>query len=453
MRRVAVHLPENCQREKILGSIPCQLDHSGVSQRPWLADKHPTMPEGSLTKTNEVNQNALLVWYPDPEALLEAWSRDLALGALFVPTVTPYDEGDRVRVVIELPFCEGSVDVYGEVVGAITAEMAITGATAGISVRTDLPISELRDRMEALTGLILPETAEDSPLGRDRAPRYPAETAVTIEADGRNYKARSVDLSYNGMLALLDGIDLGEDKEVAVALKHPRNGQALMVSGKIARQTRCDHGIMAIGIRFNYGFDDVDRVTKFIDDLRGFSRARKLTSITGALRDSQLEVVLETFSSVSNQGTLLLSRGSDQGRIGYSESEIVFAVTGLVTGTKALGRMFTWTDALFEFQPYVDPDEETIPLPLDSAIVTAAIECDELNRIDIKRLVEAESLTVNETRLCEIRTDLGPVHGEIAENAAMGFSPIALLDILPESDATIFQALADLIDAGALSLA
>jgi len=401
----------------------------------------------------QVTHDALLVWYATPDALQEAWAHDLASGALFVATAGEYIAGNRVRVVIELPFCEKSLDIEGEVVGVITSELASAGGQPGISVQADMSVSTLQSRLEELTGLALRADTDDKFQGSPRSLRYPAEAPVVIEMNGRRFIAKTADLSYNGALALLPGIDLGEGSEVRVILSHPGTNEQLTVEAQVARQTRCDHGVMAVGIRFAYGFDRVDEVAEFIDGLRGFHRARELTTITGSLAETQLEKVLETFTSVSNHGTLKLSRGADQGKVAYRDGEIVCAITGLVSGTKALGRMFTWMDANFEFQSDVDPDDQTDPIPLDSAIVAAAIERDEISRLDLNELASAKSFHLDEARLAAVGSELGPVHLEVADNAGMGFPPAALLDILPESDAAIYRALAELIDVGVLSAA
>jgi hypothetical protein len=402
--------------------------------------------------SNELQREELLVWYETPEELVEAWARDLVMGALFVPTPRTSEPGTRVRVVIELPFCEGSIDMTGEIVGAVSDDMETAGGVPGLSVQTDMPIPEIRDRIEALTGVALPDGPSESVDPRRIAPRFDAEAPVAIEADGRTYKLKTIDVSYNGLLALLPGIDIGEGTEVRVKLTHPQNGQTLDVEGQVARQTLCSGGIMAVGVRFNYGFGRVDEVTAFIDDLRGYGHARELTKIHGSLRDTPLEDVMETFSAVASCGTLLLTRGEEQGKIAYYDGEIVCAMTGLVSGTKALGRMFSWIDADFEFQPEVDLTDLNTPVPLDSAIIAAAFERDELLRLDVDRMMAAEGFEVDKARLGELVAGLSPVEKEVAENAGMGFPPVALLDIVSASDAQIHRALAELIDVGVLRL-
>lgn len=402
--------------------------------------------------SDTVPTDSLLVWYATARSLQDAWLRDLARGALFVPTSNEHVPGDRVRLVIELPFCEGSVDIEGEVVTSLPTSVEDAGATPGVAVQTNPPIAELRERLEKLAGISLPERSEEAPVG-DRPSRFSADASVVIELDGREYRARTVDISYNGMLALLPGIDLGEGSDVQVVLLHPRGEGNLSIEGQVARQTVCDHGVMAVGVRFNYGFDRVDEVTAFIDELLGYHRARQLASITGSLAETPLEDVLETFTSVSSRGTLSFAREGEVAKIAYRDEEILCATAGLVSGTKAIGRIFSWTDATFEFRPEIDPEQEVRqPVALHSAIVSAAVERDEVARLDLSRLGPEQTLTLDEKRLETLENKLDDLQREVAQNAGMGFPTAAILDILPENDATIYQALAALVEAGVLHL-
>jgi hypothetical protein len=206
---------------------------------------------------------------------------------------------------------------------------------------------------------------------------------------------------------------------------------------------------MALGIQFLYAVDRIDEVRHFIDDLRGFHRARELASATGSLSETPLEAVLETFAAVSNEGTLTLSRKDDEGKVAYRDGQILYAMTGLVSGPKALGRMFTWTDAQFEFRPELMLIEyEPAPLALQPAILAATLERDEVARLSLDNLGPDAVFSVDDERFAAVKSDLDPLRLEIAENARMGFPLGAILDILTISDAAILTALADLIEAG-----
>jgi hypothetical protein len=173
--------------------------------------------------------------------------------------------------------------------------------------------------------------------------------------------------------------------------------------------------------------------------------------VTGSLADSPLETVLDTFAGAVPAGTLRLARGPEEGVIAYRDGEILHASAGLTSGAKALGRMFSWTDAEFAFQPGIEPvDTGQPPLPLESALLAASVERDELARLDVRRLDADATFAVDKERLAAIESSLDPLSRALVENAATGFPLATLLDIMPESDARIYQSLAALVDAGAL---
>jgi len=397
----------------------------------------------------QAGQALLRVAWATPEEFRQIYLRDLAHGALFVPTREEYAAGDAVHVTLEFPFCAGRVELDAEVVAAVSREMARAGARPGISVQPSEPVGDLRRRLEGVTGLLLPEVDQQAPQGLRRDPRFPACAAVVLESAGCHFPAETADVSYNGLLALLVGVDLGEGTELRVVLSHPGSGAELGVNGRVANQTRCHHGVMALGIQFLYSVDRIDEVRHFIDDLRGFHRARKLASVTGSLSDTPLEAVLETFAAVSNEGTLVLSRGDDEGKVAYRDGQIVYAMTGLVSGPKALGRMFTWTDAQFEFHPKLMLIEYTpAPVDLEPAILAATLERDEVARLSLGSLGPDAIFSLDDERFAAVKSDLDPLQLEIGENVGMGFPLGAILDIMTVSDAEILLTLADLIEGG-----
>ena len=394
----------------------------------------------------------LWVSYPSPDQFCDAYRRDLAYGALFVPTTDPPARGTVVSVTLHFAFSAGQVEFEAEVVTVVPAAMASTGAKPGVAVRLQEPVSELRQRLEDATVLLLPAVDELPPDSRRGAARFAARAIVVLEVDGRHYPAETVDVSYNGMLALLPGVDLGEGTEARAVLMHPGSGEELTLEARVVNQTRCEHGVMAVGVEFRYAMDRVDAVTEFLDRLRAFHVAEKLASVAGSLSETPLEVVMETFSSASNAGTLVLKGGDDEGKIVYRDGEILSATTGLVSGIKAVGRMFTWTDASFEFYPRIEPiDGDAEPIPLHSVILAAAVERDELARLPLVGLDPNSTFSVHEERLTAVKAELGELRCAIAENAGMGFPLAALLDILTASDASVMKALADLLEAGVLS--
>ena len=324
------------------------------------------------------------VAFKTEKELHDAYVRDLAHGAVFVPSRAGAEPGTPVELEFDLAFAGQRLSLAGEVVGLVSAAMARAGATPGVSVLLAERGEALRRRLEEASGVALPVGEAEAPHPRRATAPFSARDAVVVEAAGCSFPAETVDMSYNGMLALLNGIDLGEGSPVRVWLTHPSTGASIDLDGRVANQTRCDHGVMAVGIQFDYALERVDEVARFIDELRGFHHAKKLASVCGSLEETRLEGVLETFAGISSAGTLALRRGEDEGKIAYADGQILYATTGLVSGAKALGRMFTWRDARFEFHPGVKPlDETREPLPLQSAVLTAAVEQDEIARLDL----------------------------------------------------------------------
>jgi hypothetical protein len=89
-------------------------------------------------------------------------------------------------------------------------------------------------------------------------------------------------------------------------------------------------------------------------------------------------------------------------------------------------------------------------LPLAPAILAAAIERDDLARLDLSMLDPDSTFTVDTDRLDAVASTLGEVGVSLAENAQIGFPLGAMLDMLTSSDAQIYRAVYDLIEAGVL---
>ena len=393
----------------------------------------------------------LFVAFASSGELCDAFERELAHGALFVPTMAALPTGRQVRVTLLFEFCGSQLDLEGEVVTVLPPEIARAGATPGLSVQVAESLGDLRGRIETRTGVSLPEPDPALRHENRRQPRFPARSSVEFTVAGRKFTAETVDVSYNGMLALLSGVDLREGTDVGIRISHPGSGEQLSIDGRIAYQTPCDHGVMAVGVQFMYALSRVDEVAAFVDDLRGFHHARSLATVTGSVSDAPLETMLQNFSASASAGTLRLTCGDDQGKLVYQEGEILCASTGLVSGAKALGRMFAWTEAQFEFEPRIElVDGEETRLPLQSAILSAAVERDELARLDLGNLDPDATFSIDAERLSAVRSTLDDLGRELVENAAMGFPLGALVDILTASDARIYKVMAELIASGVL---
>jgi Tfp pilus assembly protein PilZ len=396
----------------------------------------------------------LYVDYPVAEEFEAAFARELFGGAVFVPTLDRLPAGQQVRVRFNLPYCDTRFELVGEVVASLPAPIASTGAAPGVSIQFCEPPAELRERVERATGIQLRDAPPPNPDFPRAERRYCVQAPVLLEIRGRRLSAEMGDVSYNGMLALLPNVDLDDVTDLRVAIEHPGSGERIELDAHIANQTRCDDGVMAVGVRFVYELDRADEIARFVDDLRAFHLARSLATVSGSIADTPLESVLETFASVSDSGTLRLTCGDECGKIAYQNGEIFYVVMGLLSGTKALDRIFTWSDAQFEFRPEVEPmDGVRGRLPLAPAVLSAVVARDELAQLDLSGFDSNATFTVDRERLAAVESTLDEIGREIAENARMGFPLGAMLDMLACSDARIYKTVNELVEAGVLTFA
>ncbi len=395
----------------------------------------------------------LSVDYPSRDAFEAAFARELFGGAVFVPTIERLPSGQRVRVRFDLRFCETRFELDGEVVASLPAQIANAGGAPGISVQFLEPPADLRERIERVNEIELGEAPRPHEKFPRTEARYPAHAPILLEFDGRRLSAEMGDVSYNGMLALLPAVDLDDATGLRVVIEHPGSREKIELDCCIANQTLCDDGVMAMGLRFEYELDRIDEVASFVDALRSYHHARTLATVSGSIADTPLETVLETFASVSDSGTLCLTRGDERGKIAYQSGEILYVTSGLLSGAKALDRLFTWNDAQFEFRPEVEPmDGVRGSLPLTPAVLSAVVARDELAELDLGSFNSNTMFSIDAERLEAIASVLDEVGREVAEHARMGFPIGAMLDMIAASDARIYKTIVELIESGALSI-
>jgi Tfp pilus assembly protein PilZ len=395
----------------------------------------------------------LSVDYPARDEFEAAFAREIFGGAVFVPTLDRLPAGQRVRVTFDLLFCKTRFELDGEVVASLPASIASAGVAPGVSVQFCEPPAELRAHIERASEIRLRDASSLNAEFPRAEPRYATQAPALLEIRGRRLSAQTADVSYNGMLALLPGVDLGDVTDLCVAIEHPGSGERIELDCRIANQTPCDDGMMVLGLQFVYDLERVDEVARFVDDLRGFHHARALATVSGSLVDTRLETVLETFAGVSNSGTLRLSRGDEQGKIVYQEGEILYVTMGLLSGAKALDRLFTWDDAQFEFRSEVEPmDGVRGLLPLTPAVLAAVVARDELAQLDLSGFDSNATFAVDRERLAAVASTLDEIGREIAECARMGFPLGAMLDMLACSDARIYKTVGELTEAGVLRI-
>ena len=114
--------------------------------------------------------------------------------------------------------------------------------------------------------------------------------------------------------------------------------------------------------------------------------------------------------------------------------------------------MFAWADARFEFHPEVASfDRVQTPMHLTSAVIAAAVERDEIARLDFQNADLTSTFAMNADRLEQLRGDLTDIQLESLDQAGVGFPLGVILDNLTLSDAAIFRTLAELVESGILA--
>lgn len=422
------------------------------------------------------------------------FAHNLKLGAIFLGTEQEFCAGNIVNVVLNLDFGGAAVSIVGEVVSVITPALAKAGGTApGISIRlADHPLALVK-RLERLSGISLEASLADSthenevqtakadvptkesstPTAQQQMaaatehkkalapaqddddrrifPREASHASVELETPHGTFPGQAANISYSGVLAMIEGISIPLQTKVRVRLADPSVELALLLDGKVVRQTICDNGVMAHGIQLLYPADRIDEVQSFIDFLQGFDHARKLGTIAGRLDNGDLRTILELFVETAPFGTLTVLHNNEEGKITFSENKILYAMIGLVSGMKALSRMLSWKTGRFEFHPSVDLRETgEPPLAIDQAMLIAAVQLDELANMDLSSFNLTGTLSVNLKQLAVCKDQLNPVEKEVAGYAAAGFTLDAVLDVIPDMDVDIYRALIGLRERGVL---
>jgi len=210
--------------------------------------------------------------------------------------------------------------------------------------------------------------------------------------------------------------------------------------------------MIAHGIQLQYPAERIDEVMAFIEFLQSFDRARRLAIVSGPIDRTGLCPILDLFSQTAPAGTLVVTNGDKDGRIVFSENYLLRCTAGMATGLKALARLFLWTEGRFEFHHDLQlADSQDDPQPLESAMMMASVEIDELRRIGLDRFRSEDTFTVVADMESCASEKFSATEREVLEYLGDGFSMGALLDMVAAPDAEIHEALVVLLEQGAIS--
>jgi hypothetical protein len=158
------------------------------------------------------------------------------------------------------------------------------------------------------------------------------------------------------------------------------------------------------------------------------------------------------FATTAGRGTIVLRRGEEEGLICFESGLMQTVRLGSVTGMKALVRMLSWREGIFEFHTSVeDPGTGEAPFPLEAAVFDAVRQIDEGERVDTSAFPLQARLVARHAN-AGFTGVLSKVEEALLDLAQAGFTVQRALEVIPEPDPDIFRALRSLIDGEMLEL-
>jgi hypothetical protein len=268
---------------------------------------------------------------------------------------------------------------------------------------------------------------------------------------GQAFPARTRDLSPTGLLVSVDGEELPVGRSVRVELTHPKSGTKLEVPAKVVRHIQGDGVVPAIALSLAPG-DKRAALEQLVAEVKQLDVEHQRGGIRGPLEELGGASMLQMFAALSKQGTLTVTHAAEEGVVAFENGVLVVAQVGSVTGVKALARILSWREGFFEFRAHVDAVADAQqPIPMEAAILDALRVLDESNRLSGPQLPPGAKLEVARDRLASTGP-IGKTEQAVLELAAAGFTVRRILDVIPENDAAIRNAIAALLDGGILRL-
>jgi len=398
------------------------------------------------------NGRVLCVGYEAGEAFTRDYQANLSSGGVFVATSERFEPREIVVVRLRLAWCRRDIDLEGEVVHIVPAELADVGGRPGVAVQFLASPGDLRDRLAPLCVDIGPPPPPSDDEER-RAPRKAVRVAARIETARGTLAGRTRNLSHSGVLiGLSEGsVDLGE--RVRVGIRHPAIDHELEVEGVVVRQVKSGGRVTAIAVHFELTEPQRPTVERFVEALQGAENTRQLGGITGPIAELGPQSIVQMFASTAPRGTIVLRRGEEEGLICFEGNLMRTVRLGAATGMKALVRMLSWKEGSFEFHGTVEEvDHPDPPFPLQAAVFDAVRQIDEGRREAGSFPLQARLVACHGGEAGTFDGVLSKVEEALLDLAHAGFTVQRALEVIPEPDSDIFRALQSLVDGGMIEL-
>ena len=176
---------------------------------------------------------------------------------------------------------------------------------------------------------------------------------------------------------------------------------------------------------------------RFIEALQGVEHTRRLGGISGPIEELGPMSLLQMFTATAPRGTLVLRCDQEEGLICFDGGLLRLARLGSATGMKALVRMLSWKDGVFEFNARVDeaPGSEA-PFPLEAA--AASTRCATSTRAPPSRRVASPCRPLSPATRGATRAPSTASSARwsrrVLDLAAAGFTVQRALEVIPEPD-------------------
>jgi hypothetical protein len=409
----------------------------------------------------------LRIRFDNAEAFRLELERNIAKGGIFVPGAS----GLELRELLEL---EVALEFLGEK-RSLEAEVVHIAPGVGVALQFRRQAADLREEFSALLyhaaaddawqlpedaiPLASPDALEQAPqpaseparAERRRAPRKAARVPALIDGENARIQGVTRNLSKTGALISADASELPPGKPVRLRLRHPDTGDPVEVKARVTRHIQTEGTVAAVSVDFEAGAANEVDLADLVRAAEDAHERRGATGISGRIEELGMPNLIQMLGRSSPHGTLSARSGAEEGVIAFQDGTLRYVRLGATRGIKALARILQWTQGEFEFHAHVDTlDVEDEPLRLEGALLEATRRIDESVRAGTTRLDPKLRFGVDRDALASAG-ELAKVEAAVLDLAAAGFTVRRILDVIPEDDAQVSEALLALIERGVLT--
>ena len=336
----------------------------------------------------------------------------------------------------ESPFGDADIDLDDGLLGGdLGAPAADPRAKTVLRISRDAPRAPAADPLANVRD-------------RRKAGRVVARVPARVESTHASFEGRTRDLSETGALISGDASDLPLGKTVKLELQHPESGERIAVKGRVSRHVQAEGTVAAVGVAFEAPPERADEIRNFVSDVRRAEAERARSGISGRIEELGVANLIQMLGQSSPQGTLTASHGAEEATIAFEGGAIRYALLGPLRGSKAIARMLQWGTGTFSFFKHIDAiTDEPQPIPLQNALLEAARQVDEAARsgpLDMKARFRVDIHALPSDG------DLTKLEEAIVDLATAGLTVRRMIDVIPDADAHVVEAIRGLLERGIL---